>query len=404
MKNLKDPKTWKNPVAIMAVIIGVVLFVVLWHLPDVLHGIGTFLGFFRPVFAGIVIAYVLNPLANVFEKRVLKGIKKEAARRFLAVLCAILLLIILFIILIAFLVPQLISSVTTFIGNLNGYVNSLNGMMEQLGVFMEAHYMDMNRLLEFVEGILSSLRNILPSTGKEIVGILSGIGSSVMDFVLAFIMAIYFLVDKERIKKACKAILMAFQKPATFTKTINFFSWAHNILIRYIVCDLFDALLIGVINFVFFLISGMPYGAIVATVAGVCNLAPTFGPIIGWAIGSGILVLVNPWYALYFTIFTLILQTFDGYILKPRLFGDVLGVPGVIVLVCVIVGGRIFGVWGVLLAIPFSAMAYFILSEYIGKRSKKTADALAAEEAAGGAALIAEDGSGDTAVSTEEKA
>ena len=109
----------------------------------------------------------------------------------------------------------------------------------------------------------------------------------------------------------------------------------------------------------------MPYATLISVVVGVTNLAPTFGPILGGVIGAFILLLVNPWYSLWFLIFTLILQTCDGYVIKPKLFGETLGVSSLWILVCIIVGGRMFGVIGILLAIPIAAIIDFIFREYL---------------------------------------
>ena len=85
--------------------------------------------------------------------------------------------------------------------------------------------------------------------------------------------------------------------------------------------------------------------------------------IIGGAIGAFILVLIDPMHALIFIVFTLVLQTFDGYILKPKLFGESLGVSAVVILITIILGGKIFGVIGILLAIPFAAIMTFLYDE-----------------------------------------
>ena len=110
-------------------------------------------------------------------------------------------------------------------------------------------------------------------------------------------------------------------------------------------------------------IMGMQYAGLVSVVVGFTNLIPTFGPIIGAAIGGLILLLVKPVHALIFVIFTLVLQTIDGYIIKPRLFGNTLGVSGLLILVAIVVGGNIFGVVGILLAIPFAAILDFSYKE-----------------------------------------
>ena len=87
--------------------------------------------------------------------------------------------------------------------------------------------------------------------------------------------------------------------------------------------------------------------------------------------GALILLLVNPWYALWFLLFTLILQTIDGYILKPKLFGDSLGVPAVWVLVSIIFFGRLFGILGVIISIPLAAIVNYIYQSRIVNRLRK---------------------------------
>ena len=78
-----------------------------------------------------------------------------------------------------------------------------------------------------------------------------------------------------------------------------------------------------------------------------------------------ILFLINPWYSLGFLIFTIALQTVDGYIIKPKLFGGQLGVPSIWILISLIVFSRLWGVPGILLAIPFAAIIDFIYQEII---------------------------------------
>ena len=115
----------------------------------------------------------------------------------------------------------------------------------------------------------------------------------------------------------------------------------------------------------------MPFTALVSVIVGVTNLAPTFGPIVGAIIGGFILLLVNPLMAFWFIIFTIILQTFDGYLIKPVLFGDTLGVSSIMILIFIIVGSRMFGVWGILLAIPTAAICDFIYKDFIWRKNLK---------------------------------
>ncbi|MBR0375244.1 MAG: AI-2E family transporter, partial [Firmicutes bacterium] len=147
-------------------------------------------------------------------------------------------------------------------------------------------------------------------------------------------------------------------------------------------------LIVGIVTAVFMTVLGMPYAGLVSFVVAITNLIPTFGPIIGLVIGGFVLVLVKPWYALAFIVFSLVLQLLDSYLIKPKLFGDSLGVSGLWILIGIIVGGRMFGIVGILLAIPAVAILDFLYATYLlpwleAKRGKaRTAEegAVAAEE------------------------
>ena len=142
-----------------------------------------------------------------------------------------------------------------------------------------------------------------------------------------------------------------------------FWKKCHEILIRFIGFDILEGIIVGLINAILMIIFRMPYISLISVIVGVTNLLPTFGPIIGALIGAFILVLVDPMAALIFLIFTMVIQLFDGYILKPRLFSDSLGVPAAWILISIVVGGKLFGAAGIILAIPFAAIISFIYEE-----------------------------------------
>ena len=102
-----------------------------------------------------------------------------------------------------------------------------------------------------------------------------------------------------------------------------------------------------------------------SVVVALTNLAPTFGPFVGAFIGAVILLLAKPDSVIIWLIFTLALQLIDGYVIKPRLFGSALNVPPFLVLVFLVVGGKIWGVPGVLLAIPLAAILTYIYNEIV---------------------------------------
>jgi predicted PurR-regulated permease PerM len=176
---------------------------------------------------------------------------------------------------------------------------------------------------------------------------------------------VYLLASKESLKNGTKRFLQALLPEKRYQVAMGFLTRCNSILQRYIVFSILDAIIIGGANVVFMSCTGMQYVGLVSLVVGVTNLIPTFGPIIGAVVGGFVLLLVNPLHALIFVIFSIVLQTLDGYVIKPKLFGDSLGVSGLLILVFIIVCGNMWGIVGILLAIPLAAIIDFVCRDAI---------------------------------------
>lgn len=349
---------------------AVILFMILSNLEGIFSGFSSFYGFIRPIVTGIVIAYVFNPVAKLFESKVFKKVKKESTKWAISVAFTIIVIVLAVVLLFVALIPQLIDSVATFLSNVGGYVDALQELLREFENDTPSHIfgVDLSAIANFGEKILGTIGTSFSGSVSEVVNTSASIGKSVFDAILAFILAIYLLLDKKKLKSAFSYLMELIMKPESYSNTADFIRRCNDIMIRYISFDIIDGIIVGVVNFIFMLIAGMPYSVLVSFVVGITNLAPTFGPIIGGAIGGFILVLVNPWFGLAFIVFTIILQTFDGYILKPKLFGGSLGVSPLMILISIILGGRLFGVVGILLAIPVSAIIDFTWKDYALKK------------------------------------
>ena len=344
---------------------AVVLFVVLTHLDVIgggLHALGTLVS---PIVLAAIIAYILSPLEGVFETYVFGKIRSARVRHDLSTASALLSFFLVVIILLVALIPQVISSFMTFAGNFEIYARSLQGVLHRLETAASNLNIDISGLIASSGDLLDAIRSLLPKNVNHIVNTSINVTLGIFEAVIAFILAVYFLTSKERIKSGFKFLLQATLSVNVYPAVIDLLRRCHTILLHYIVYDLLDGVIIGISNAIFMKAAGMPYTVLLSVIVGVANLVPTFGPFVGGLIGALILVLVNPWYALWFLIFTLLIQTFDGYILKPRLFGDSLGVPAVWVLVSIIFFGRIFGIIGVIISIPLAAILTYMYRSWI---------------------------------------
>ena len=347
-----------------AICCGVLFFWLLTNIGVFLKAIGIVGGFVWPVFLALIISYVMSPLVSLFENNVFKGIKKDGPRRYLSLFCAFLSIVLCITIVIVALIPQLIDSVATFVSNVSGYVGNFESLLENISNFMATYNLNINSIVESFTKFLQDFASSLPQKVVELGSHSMNAGKSLFNLFMACILSLYFLADAEKLLKGFKRLMHGMLRPDTYVKLGKLWHRCDKIMLNYIVCDLLDGVIVGVCTWIFMMIARIPYSVIIAVVVGVTNLAPTFGPIIGAVVGGFILVLVNPFQALIFLIFIFVIQTVDGYIIKPKLFGDSLGVSGLWILVGIIIGGRMFGVVGILLAIPMVAIIDFLYQDY----------------------------------------
>lgn len=346
---------------------AVVLYMILSNLDSISAGLDSIYSFMRPVVTGLIIAYILNPVSKLFEDHVFKKLKNEGTKWKLSVGFSLLAIILAIVLLFVALIPQLVDSVATFVNNVGGYVDALQELLHEYE--HESYFgIDISSIADIGDKLLTTVSDYFSKNVGNVVNTSANIGRGVVDLLLALILAVYLLLDKKRLKDGLSRLFGLIMKPDTYSSTGDFIRRCNGIIIRYISFDIVDGIIVGIVNAVFMLIAGMPYAVLISVIVGITNLAPTFGPIVGALIGGFILVLVKPWYGLAFLIFTVIIQTIDGYILKPKLFGESLGVSPLMILISIILGGRLFGVSGILLAIPFAAILDFVYRDYVIKR------------------------------------
>jgi predicted PurR-regulated permease PerM len=358
-KRIKSKSWYPYTVAICA---GVVLFVFLTYFTDIWDGIGTFIGYFAPVIWGCIIAYLINPLSKFYGRTIFCRIKNDKVQLITSNTVAFLTVAIILISVMILLIPELISSIKTFVGNIDQYVAQMDKLLKAIG--LSSSELGLGNLTGSSGEILHNISDYVSRNMDEILETSANAGKTAVQWLIACMLSIYLLASKRHLKTSLKRFLKALLKEDQYEKTRVYLLRSHDILSRFVVFDLLDGLLVGIVNFIFMTALGMPYAWLISFVVALTNLVPTFGPFVGGGIGIFILVLVKPWYAVAFAAFTLILQLIDGYIIKPKLFGGSLGVPALWVLIAIVVGGKMFGVVGILVSVPLIAILHFTYNDY----------------------------------------
>ena len=318
-----------------------------------------------PLVAGAVIAYVVNPIVNIFEFHIFRKIKKRMTCHILSVVAAVILVLASIICLMVALIPSLIHSITGLISNTDTYILAVDKLLANLREYPWAADWNITNITDIVNNLLNKVFNYLSSNIGTVLSTSAHVGAAVVNIIIATILAVYFLLSKYGILQAFRRLGKAAFTIEAYKRYSTFLHRCHNILVRYVSFDLFDALIVGGVNAIIMACCKMPHIALISVIVAIANLVPTFGPIAGGVIGTIILLLNKPVLGLIFALYTLVLQTIDGYIFKPRLYGDTMGVPSVWILVAIIAGGNLFGVWGILLSIPFCSVAAILYSEIL---------------------------------------
>ena len=368
MKNRRlSDKKWFNGAVIAC--IGVAFYVLLTHLGPVLSAMGKFLGSFRSIFIAVIFAYILNPFAKFFYYRVFKKMKLGKRRWALSVIVAFLTALILLGLLIGMLVPPLVQSIRQFSENYDSYAEKLIALIDGSPL---SSVISTERLHTFSKNALTSVQKYVRENARTILSSAANSGKRVLSFLISLILAVCFLMNKVNALKGVRRLVHSLIiRRETSEELLNVLLRCDTILVSYIGQSLLDALIVGAANAIFMALCGMKYIGLVSVIIAATNLIPTFGPVIGAVIGAFFLVLVNPWHALLFLGFTVLLQIVDAYILKPKLFSNSLGVPGLLILVSVIIFGNLFGAIGMLLAIPAAAILSFLYHEYLLPRQER---------------------------------
>ena len=182
---------------------------------------------------------------------------------------------------------------------------------------------------------------------------------------------VYFLNIKDTLSAQSKKIVYSVLKLKDANRLVSEVRFAHGIFGGFITGKLLDSLIIGIMCFFAMQFMGMPYVLLISVIIGVTNVIPFFGPFIGAVPSAFLILMISPMKCLYFLIFILVLQQFDGNILGPKILGDSTGLPSFWVLFSILLFGGLLGFVGMIIGVPAFAVIYRLVSAYVSNNLKK---------------------------------
>ena len=348
------------------------------------HGVllslfGTFVKALLPVIYGAVMAYLLAPLVNSFD-RLLRRVRKSKSNKGLVRAASILLAwaVVAFAVylLISILVPQLYQSVVTLVGNMQNYYNTVYAWVTQLLDDNPELAGKVSDTIKQYQGEVQEwfTNKFLPQAQQTITMFTSGL-VSVLGFLknllVGVIVSVYLLALKEGFALSARKTLYAWTSQKTYVNTLRALRRCDLIFSGFFRGKLIDSLIIGVLCFVGCSLLKMPYTPLISVIVGITNIIPFFGPFLGAIPSAFLILLVSPMKCLSFIVFVLVLQQVDGNIIGPKILGDSTELPSFWVIVAILLGGGFFDVLGMFLGVPVFACFYAVVRYFTASRLKR---------------------------------
>ena len=371
-----DKKLFRSLLLLITFTVGLIFVIV--RFDDLWQFAAALLSNFTPLFAGLAIAFVLTQPCAFFRRhldRALGGTPLAKASVPLAVLLSYLLLFGVVAALVAFVIPQFVSSVGTFLSNLEGYMRQaqvwVNSFMEWFNVEGQALTgMDqlLSRLDQVLRNVFNSTLDALSNVVPFLLNFTTNLVSVVVTSVLALVFSIYMLAGKDTLLGQCRRVLKAYLPKPLCDAVLDVTALTAGTFSRFVTGQVTEAVILAGLTFLGMLLLRLDYAPLISVLIGVSALVPIVGAYVGAATSALLLLMVSPMKALIFLVFLVCLQQFEGNVIYPRVVGTSLGLPGIWVLAAVTVGGGLFDFLGMLLSVPIASILYTLLKRDVRRR------------------------------------
>lgn len=382
-----DKKNWDQQIkwgltafAVIAAGVSVVFFIL--HIQDIRNALMALAGILAPAIYGGIMAYLMSPIYNrvyAFTKSGLtryfpRGNTAKHMAKTVATTVSTVVLLLVAVGLISMILPEIYNSVLNVVETLPAQANALYNWLQTVLEDPELRGRVLNTYNSLTSYVESYVNSLLPNIRNIIGSVSVGIWNTLMllkNILIGVIVMMYLLNIKETLVGQARKLVFAYVPKRWAAPMIREFEYINEVFGGFITGKLLDSLIIGILCFVVLSIMNMPYTMLVSVIVGVTNVIPFFGPFIG-AIPSFILILlVSPMQSLYFLIFILVLQQFDGNILGPKILGDSTGLSSFWVLFSILLFGGLFGFVGMIIAVPAWAVILHLIKKCADRLLRK---------------------------------
>lgn len=363
------------------IIFAAIIIACFWKYDVVISVLAFIFHVIFPFVLGGAIAFVLNVPMNFIQRHLFPEDKIEKRKVIKKLVRPLSMLIVLFcvigiIVLVMFvLIPQLGNtfsnlgnSIQAFIPKIQKWADTLFHDNKEIMNWVNHLEFDWNKIMNAgINFLKNGAGSVLDSTIMAAKSIVSGIAT----FFIAFVFAIYILLQKEKLSIQAKKVLFAFVRKGRAEATLEVLSLTYNTFSSFLTGQCVEAIILGCMFVITMSILRLPYALLVGIVIAFTALIPIFGAFIGCVVGAFLIFMVDPIKALIFIVLFLILQQIEGNLIYPHVVGSSVGLPSIWVLAAVSIGGSLMGVVGMLIFIPIVSVVYALFREVVYLKLKQ---------------------------------
>lgn len=345
----------------------------------VFAGVGFAFQIASPFLYGGIIAFVLNLPMKAFENKLLKNWNGKSAAGLKRPLCMVLSIVAVFLVItivIGTVVPQVTATAAEVGKKIPAFVERVTNELDNLVVnypelakrVAELETIEIN-WESLVDTVFDFLKNGAGDMLTSTVNVASGIIGGIVNTVIAFIFALYILVQKEKLGNQCTRIISAYLPERMGNRILEVCSLLHKNFSNFITGQCLEAVILGTLFVVAMSIFQMPYALMIGVLIAFTALIPIVGAFIGCFVGAFLILIDDPLMAMWFVIMFLIIQQIEGNLIYPKVVGNSVGLPSIWVLMAVSLGGSLFGVSGMLFFIPLLSTVYALIRDGVNRRN-----------------------------------
>lgn len=351
------------------------------HFSSIGHWITGVYQTLTPFIVGACLAFLLNVPMHMFDALLSRKFKNgreflsSKVRRPICLVLSLLLVLLLIVIFSIIVMPQLINTVSSLAGSVMNFVPTgqmwITRFTDWLAQYPEAleilspYIPDINQIASTMIAFVQRYAGIAVST---VVAQASAFFGNLTNVIIMVVFAVYVLLQKDALSRQGRKLIYAFLPKRFCDITLRVAHMAYRTFFSYVTIQCTEACILGSLCFAGMLLFRFPYAVVISVIMLFCALIPIYGAIFSCIVGAFLVLFENPGQAPWFVLFILVLQQVETNLIYPRVVSTSINLPSMWVLLAVTAGGGLFGIAGMVMAVPLTSIAYTLLGEITRKR------------------------------------